>query len=241
MFKDAAITGNVRTATIIKDVTGYFICITTDDTKHIQNVDENQVIGLDMGVSHLYVDSNGQFISNPKHFKKYERMLRINNRSLARKQKGSNRWKRQCRVLSLLHHKIANVRRDYLHKESTKLARLYNTVIIEDLNVSGMSRNKNLSKHILDCGWASFRIMLEYKTNVIAVNPKYTSQTCNVCGAKDAKSRLSQSKFECTNCGDISNADVNAAKNIKKLGEGIAVNRKREAMACALVLEPACV
>lgn len=231
MFKDAEIKGEVKTATIIKESTGYFICITTGTTKDIQNKDENQVIGLDMGVKYLYVDSNGNFVNNPKHFKKYERQLRIENRSLSRKKKGSGKWKKQVKRLSLLHHKIANVRKDFLHKESTKIAKLNHTVILEDLNVKGMSRNKNLSKHILDCGWATFRIMLEYKTNVIAINPKYTSQTCNSCGLKDAKSRISQSEFTCTNCGEISNADENAAKNI--LGLGKAINRQREALACA--------
>ena len=101
-----------------------------------------------------------------------------------------------------------------------------------------MSKNKKLSKHILDCGWGIFRSMLEYKTNVIRVNPKYTSQTCNDCGKKDAKSRLSQSEFVCTNCGVVSNADINAAKNI--LSKGIALNRKSEPIGCALVEEPRC-
>jgi putative transposase len=99
------------------------------------------------------------------------------------------------------------------------------------LNVKGMSRNKNLSKHILDCGWATFRTMLEYKTNVVAINPRYTSQTCNSCGSIDSKNRLSQSEFVCISCGHISNADENAAKNIR--GKGIAINRQREAIVCA--------
>lgn len=231
MFKDANIKGEVKTATIIKEVTGYFICITTDATKDIQNKDESQVIGLDMGVAHLYVDSNGQFVNNPKHFKKYERQLRIENRSLARKKKGSNGWRKQAKCLSLLHHKIANVRKDYLHKESTKIAKSHHTVILEDLNVKGMSSNKNLSKRILDCGWATLRTMLEYKTNVVAINPKYTSQTCSSCENVDSKSRLSQSEFVCTNCGHISNADINAAKNIKS--KGIALSRQREVLTCA--------
>ena len=231
MFKDAEISGKVKTVTIIKESTGYFISITTDAIKDIQNKDESQVIGLDMGLAYLYVDSNGQFVNNPKHFKKYEKRLRIENRSLARKEKRSNRWKKQAKKLSLLHHKIANVRKDFLHKESTKIAMKNHTVILENLNVKGMSRNRNLSKHILDCGWATFRAMLEYKTNVVAIDPKYTSQTCNVCGAIDSKSRVSQSEFVCTKCGHISNADENAAKNIRS--KGIALNRQREALACA--------
>ena len=205
-------------------------------SKSISNPDESQVIGLDMGISHFVIDSNGNFVSNPKHFKKYEDKLRIENRSLSRKKKGSNRWKKQAKKLSLLHHKIASVRKDFLHKESTVIAKNYRTVYLEDLNIKNMSKNKNLSKHILDCGWGMFRIMLEYKTNVIRVNPKYTSQTCNECGEKDAKSRLSQSEFVCISCGHVSHADVNASKNI--LSKGIALNRKREVLACALIEEP---
>jgi len=230
MVKDADIYGNIKKAIIIKEITGYFICIVTDATKNIQNNDESQVVGLDMGVAKFYVDSNGKICENPKHFKKHERQLRIENRSLARKKKGSNSWKKQAKRIALLHHKIGNVRKDFLHKESTNIAKRYNTVYVEDLNIKGMVRS-NLSKSILDCGWATFRTMLSYKTNVVAINPKFTSQTCNDCGAKDAKSRISQSKFVCTSCGVESNADENAAKNI--LGKGITLTRQREAIACA--------
>jgi len=232
-FKDKSkILGTVKTAQIIKEPTGYFICITCDGvSKNISNPDESQVVGIDMGITHFCIDSNGNFISNPKHFKIYERRLRIENRSLARKTKGSSSWKKQARKLSLLHHKIGNVRKDFLHKESTKMAKLYHTVYLEDLKIKNMVRNKNLSKHILDCGWGMFRSMLEYKTNVFAVNPRYTSQTCNACGEVNAKSRISQSEFVCKSCGHISNADVNASKNI--LSKGIALCREREALACA--------
>jgi len=227
-FKDSEIIGNIKTASIIKEPTGYFICIATDAVKSIQNQNESQILGIDMGVSVFATDSNGGQIKNPKHFKKYEVKLRVENRSLSRKKKGSNRWKRQAKKLALLHYKIGNVRKDFLHKESTKIAKQNHTVILEDLNISGMVKSR-LSKSILDCGWGMFRTMLEYKTNVIAINPKFTSQTCNDCGKKDAKSRISQSKFVCTSCGVESNADENAAKNI--LSKGIALNRERKAVA----------
>lgn len=237
MFKDAPIIGIPKTATIIKEPTGYFVCIVCDEiSKSIQNPDESQVCGIDMGVAYFCVDSNGNLIKNPAHFSKYERRLRIENRSLSRKVKFSNRWKKQAKKLALLHHKIADVRKDFLHKESTMLAKKYHTIFVEDLKINNMVRNKNLSKHILDCGWGMFRAMLEYKTNVVRVNPKYTSQICNMCGGKDATSRISQSEFVCKSCGHISNADVNASKNI--LSRGTALNRKREALACALVEEP---
>lgn len=228
-FKDSPITGNIKTATITKEPTGYFVSITTDAVKSIQSQDENQILGIDMGITHFAVDSNGGFISNPGHFKRYERQLRVESRSLSRKKKGSNSWKRQAKKLALLHHKIKNVRKDFLHKESTCIAKANHTVILEDLNVAAMSRNRNLSKHILDAGWGMFRTMLEYKTNVVTIDPKFTSQTCNDCGTKNSKSRVSQSKFVCTACGVESNADENAAKNI--LGKGIALIRERKAIA----------
>jgi putative transposase len=94
-----------------------------------------------------------------------------------------------------------------------------------------MSKNKNLSKHILDCGWGMFRTMLEYKSNVVVIDPKYTSQMCSECGVIDKNNRVSQSKFKCVSCGNELNADVNGAKNI--MSKGIALVRQREALACA--------
>lgn len=230
MFKDSEIIGIFKTATIKKEPTGFFINITCENVPS-KFYSENQTIGLDMGISQFCVDSNGEFIANPRHFKKYERRLRIENRSLSRKKKRSNSWKHQVLKLARLHHKIANVRKDFLHKESTKIAKANMFVFLEDLNVSGMTKNKNLSKHILDCGWGLFRTMLEYKTQVIAVNAAYTSQTCSQCGEVDRESRKNQSTYYCTNCGHKDNADFNAAKNIR--GKGIAINRQREALACA--------
>lgn len=234
MFKDSPIIGNILNATIKIQPTGYFIYIQCKTVDKKFN-SENQTIGLDMGICHFYVDSNGNFNTNPRHFKKYEAKLRIKNRALARKNKGSNSWKKSAKSLSLLHHKISNCRRDFLHKESTKIAKLNHTVYIEDLNIKGMGRNPNLSKHILDAGWGMFRTMLGYKTRVVRVNPKYTSQTCCECGCVDSKSRISQSEFACTSCGHFLNADINAAKNI--LSRGTALDRKRESIGCALVLE----
>lgn len=228
IFKDSPILGTPKRVIIKREPKGFFICIQCADVPP-KFTSENQAIGLDMGVAHFCINSNGEFIANPKHFKKYERRIRIENRSLARKKKGSGRWKKQAKRLSVLQNKIGNVRMDFLHKESTKIAKTNSVVYLEDLNVVGMVKNRHLSKHILDCGWAMFRTMLEYKTNVIAIDPKHTSQICNSCGTKDAKSRISQSQFACSSCGHTDNADVNAAKNI--LSRGTALNREREATA----------
>lgn len=226
--KDSPVSGNIKTVSIIKEPTGYFICITTDAVKSIQNQDESQILGIDMGVAVFATDSNGGKIENPKHFKRYERKLRVEARSLSRKKKGGKNWRKQIIRLAGIYRKIGGMRRDFLHKESTKIAKANHTVILEDLNVAGLLKG-TLSKQISDAGWATFRTMLTYKTNVIAIDPKFTSQTCNDCGAKDSKSRQSQSKFVCTSCGVESNADENAAKNI--LGKGITYLRERKAIA----------
>jgi putative transposase len=235
MFKDKLIDGKVKTAQIVIEPTGFFVCIQCELPDTIL-ADEKQVVGIDMGVARFATLSDGTHIENPRHFAKYERRLRIENRSLARKKKGSNSWLRQAKKVAMLHHKIGNVRKDFLHKASTAIAKRYGMVCMEDLNVRGMVKNHNLSKHILDCGWGVFRTMLEYKTRIIKVDARYTSQTCNACGTKDKASRISQSKFVCTACGAELNADDNAAQNIK--GRGTAVVRKRSSIGQALDLEP---
>lgn len=227
---DRGISGIPKTATITIEPTGFFVNIQCEEVP-ARFLSESQAVGLDMGLSHFCIDSDGHFIENPQHFKRYERQLRVENRALARKKRGSKRWQKQCRRLARLHHKIFNVRNDFLHKESTKIARRNSMVFVEDLHVKGMSKNPRLAKYILDAGWGKFRRMLEYKTTVISVDPKYTSQKCSVCGTVDGNNRISQSEYVCTACGHAENADVNAAKNI--LSRGTALNRQREATACA--------
>lgn len=229
IFKDSPVTGKIKTITIKKEVTGYFALINTDAVKSIQNQDENQVLGIDMGLAHFVVDSKGRFTANPRHFKKHERQLRIENRSLARKKKGGKNWLKQAHRIGRLHNRIADVRRDFLHKLSTGIAKENHYAVIEDLNVAAMRRG-NLGKGISDVGWGTFRTMLEYKTEVIAVNAKYTSQICSECGAKDSKNRISQSEFVCLSCGSQMNADENAALNILSRGTAILRERKESSL-----------
>lgn len=219
IVKDSPIIGVVKRATVVREVKGYFICVMCEvPNKPIHNSDESQVVGIDMGIAKFLVSSNGEFIVNPSHFKKYERRLRIENRTLARRKNGSNRWKKQAHKLSVLHNTIGNVRREFLHNTSTQIARKYHTVYLEKLNVAGMAKNKNLSKHILDCGWGMFRTMLQYKTNVVLVNPAYTSQTCPACDHVSKENRKSQESFCCIECGYSANADFVGATNILRFG-----------------------
>ena len=245
-FKDRFVHGKPKTATIIREHDGrrgygYYICITSAlDHVHggqypVRLASESQAVGLDMGIAHFATFSTGEHITNPRHFAKYERQLRIENRALARKKNYSNNWYKQKAKLSKLHAKIGRVRKDFLHQESWKIIKANGLIAVEDLKVKNMVRSR-LAKHISDAGWTTFRTQLEYKADrygriFVRVDPKYTSQTCSSCGHKGKENRQSQSKFVCLSCGEEQNADVNAAKNI--LARAMASVSQREALACA--------
>ena len=235
-FKDQFVHGKPKTATIIREYDGYYICITSRIAQHpVRLASESQAVGMDMGIAHFCVNSAGEYIANPRHFAKHERKLRIENRALSRKKKGSANWYKQKAKLSRLHAKIGRVRKDFLHQQSWKAVRDNGLIAVEDLKVKNMVRSR-LSKHISDAGWATFRNQLAYKSDwygrtLIAVDPKYTSQTCFECGHKEKDNRQSQARFVCLSCGAGQNADVNAAKNI--LARALASVSQREALACA--------
>ncbi|WP_228713931.1 RNA-guided endonuclease InsQ/TnpB family protein [Arundinibacter roseus] len=237
VFKDRMPTGKLKTAIIIKESNGYFMCVTFGiESKNLYPTDENQVVGIDMGIAHFLTDSKGCYVENPKYTKKYQARLRVKNRSLARKKKGSGRFKKTKSELSRLHSKIANVRKDFSHKVSLKYVKENTLIVCEDLKVRNMIKFGNLSKSIADVSWSGFFDKLSYKSKLyekrfVQVNPKFTSQKCNSCGHIAKENRLNQANFHCVSCGHQQNADFNAAKNI--LGEGIALNRQREAIACA--------
>ena len=219
VFKDRLPEGELKTASIVRKADGYYLHVQIE-LETIENTNENQV-GIDMGVSYFAVTSDNIFINNPKHLSRYANLLRIENRSLARKVRGSERRKKQVHKLQLLYLKITRVREDFLHKESTKLSKQYGTIFMENLNIAKMVKDSYFSKNILDCGWSKFKQLLSYKANVVLVNPAYTSQICNECGHTAKTNRISQSEFVCINCGNIENADYNASKNIKCLGKAI--------------------
>ena len=260
-FKDRFVHGKPKTATIVREHDGYYICITSRiDRVHGGQYPfklasespggEPQAVGLDMGIAYFCVSSQGEYTANPRHFAKYERQLRVGNRALARKKKGSANWYKQKAKLSRLHAKIGRVRKDFLHQQSWKVVQENGFVAVEDLKrgrpaVKNMVRRdagrSRLAKHISDAGWSIFRNQppggpVSYKSDwygrtLIAVDPKYTSQTCSECGHKEKENRQSQAKFACLSCGVEQNADVNAAKNI--LARAIASVSQREALACA--------
>lgn len=213
--------GELRTASIIREADGLYLkVVVREETKEI-NRESQSIVSLDMGITYFFVTSDGEFRDNPKHLFNYLKQLRIENRKLSRMKRGGSNYKKQVVVLQRLYQKISRVRKDFLHKESRSLANNYSTVIREDLNITKMVKGSKLAKHILDCSWGLFFELLEYKTNVVKVNPAYTSQKCSKCGHTCKENRKTQSLFECIKCNFTMNADHNACYNLLQRGQSL--------------------
>ncbi|MBZ1348368.1 MAG: transposase [Candidatus Nealsonbacteria bacterium] len=214
--------GTPKLTRLVKRADGYYIQVICE-IKSVKVKKTDKQIGLDLGLRYFIADSSGNKIEAPKFFRKAQYKLARNQRQLSKKQKeGKNRNKvRQIVVKN--HLTIQRQRRGWLHKLSHKYANENDVVVVENLNVAGMVRNRYLSLSISDASWATFLSMLEYKLQILSrtfikVNPVYTSQKCSQCGAIVQKS-LSQRTHYCPECLYIGDRDVNAAKNILKLGQ----------------------
>jgi putative transposase len=185
------------------------------------------IVGVDLGVKDFAVTSDGQKIHNPRSLARRERSLARYQRRLARCQQGSANRARARAKVARAHRKVRASRTDFLHRTSARLVRDHDVIVIEDLNVRGMVRNRPLAKAISDCGWGSFRRLLEYKAawagrQLIVIDRFYpSSKTCSECGHQLAELSLSTRAWQCPSCGTRHDRDVNAAKNI--LAAGLAV------------------
>lgn len=198
------------------------------------------VVGVDLGVKHLAVlaDSAGgtQYVPNPRRLDAAQKKLLKANRALARKagpapgKPPSKRWTKTRQRLSRLHRRVADQRRDSIHKLTTRLERTYGTVVVEDLHVAGMLRNRRLARRIADASFGELRRQMEYKTAwrggdlVVADRWLPSSKTCSACGVVKAKLRLSERTFTCEYCGLVLDRDLNAAYNLRNLVDRTAVD-----------------
>jgi putative transposase len=204
------------------------------EPKHIST----SAVGVDMGVAKFVALSDGSHLKPLNAFRKHEQRLAIEQRKLSKKVKFSSNWYKQKSKTQKIHTRIANCRKDYLHKASNQISNNHAMIVIEDLRVSNMSKSskgnaeqhgKNvkaksgLNKSILDQGWYEFRRQLEYKQLwngglVVAVPAQHTSQTCPCCGHVSKANRQTQARFKCVECDYTNNADVVGALNVLERG-----------------------
>ena len=235
------VTGVVKNVTVSQSCGKWYISIQTESEVSTPVHPSASMVGLDAGVAKLATLSDGTVFEPVNSLQKNQKKLARLQRQLSRKVKFSNNWQKQKCKIQRLHSRIANIRRDYLHKVTTTVSKNHAMIVIEDLKVSNMSKSaagtvsqpgrnvrakSGLNRSILDQGWYEMRRQLEYKQlwrggQVLAVPPAYTSQRCACCGHTAKENRLSQSKFRCQVCGYTANADVNGARNILAAGHAV--------------------
>lgn len=218
------------TVTVSQDAAGrWFVSMLCEDPSVKSLPVNGNAVGIDVGLEHLLTLSSGEKITNPRHERKDRARLALAQRRLARKAKGDGANRRKARQKAAkIYARIADRRRDGLHKLTTRLVRENQTLVIEDLTVRNMVRNHTLARAISDASWSEFRSLLEYKAawygrDVIAVDRFFpSSRLCSHCGTLQDGMPLHVRTWTCDSCGTIHDRDVNAAKNL--LAAGLAVS-----------------
>jgi len=211
--------------TIIKDCANRYFLSFVVDVEPIQQDAKNPSMGIDLGIKTFAFMSDGTKAESP-NYRKLDRKVRNLQHKLARQEKGSKRREKTRIEIAKTHNKIAETRQDFLHKLSTKVVSENQAIILEDLNVSGMMKNRKLSRAISLQGWRQFRVFCEAKSVkygrefVVISRWEPTSQVCSDCGYKWGKLDLKVRSVQCVNCGVTHDRDENAAKNINKVGMG---------------------
>lgn len=179
-------------------------------------------VGIDVGIESFAVTSDEEFIENPHYLIKAEKRLKLLQRRVSHKKKGSKNRRKARHLLAKQHLKVSNQRLDFLHKISHSLTERYGFIAVEDLNIDNMKHNHHLAKHISDASWNRFMQMLSYKAvtsggQLVKINPRNTSKTCNNCRTI-VDMPLYKREFVCPNCGFVCHRDLNASINILKIG-----------------------
>ena len=217
------IVGRMKTVTISRNPCGHFYAsVLTDDGEEAPQVSyDGKVIGVDVGLTHLGITSDGQKIDNKRITKKHARNLKRKQQKLSRKQKGSNRRNKARRLVARVHERIANARKDHLHKVSRQIVNENQVIAVETLNVKGMTKNHKLAKAVSDAGWGMLSSFLEYKAardgKAFVKCDRWlpSSKTCSSCGHMVRKLPLNVRSWTCAECGTNHDRDINAAINIR--------------------------
>ena len=225
--KNKEFVGKIGTCTVSKTPTGkYYISILVDDGKPMPEkapITAYTAVGIDVGIKDFAVLSNGQVYSNPKYLEKDEKRLKVLQKRLSRKQKGSNRRENARLLVSKHHERIRNRRENFIHQVTSRIVRENQTIVIEDLNVDGMLKSHNLAKHIASASWSEFFRQLQYKCdwqgkNLIRIGRFEPSSKMCLCGYINKDLTLKDREWDCPQCGRHNDRDLLAAVNIKRFG-----------------------
>jgi putative transposase len=216
----------IKTASVTKKADGYYITLSLEDSTVPEikpDINSGLISGIDMGLKEFLTTSEGESVAIPQHYRKAQRRLRVIQKRVSRRKKGSNRRQKAVKQLGKQHKKVADKRKYFHFKTAKQLLSKHDVVVHEDLNIKGLSKSR-LAKSILDAGWSSFLSILSNKAEnagllVIAVNASGTSQDCSHCGEKVPK-KLHERWHDCPNCGCSLDRDHNAAINIKNRAAG---------------------
>jgi putative transposase len=217
--------GTPKTVTISREADGWYACFSCADAPVHALPATGQAAGIDLGLETFVTLADGTRIFSPGWYRKAERALKIAQRRVLRRKKGSNRRRKAVTLLAKAHQKVRRQRRDFHHKIALVLVRQHDTLYYEDLQVRNLVKNHHLAKSIHDAGWSQFLSILSYKAvcagrSVVAVNPAFTSQICSGCGVLVQKG-LSVRWHGCPDCGTSLHRDHNAAKNIERAGQAL--------------------
>jgi len=219
-IKHRPLKGKVKSITVKQNGQHWYVSVMCEQEEDVLMNEVNSVIGLDFGLRSFITDSSGNRIESPKIYVKKQKDLKRRQRKLSRCMKGSNRRNKQRLRVAKLHQKIANIRKDFLHKLSRTIAKSWDVVGIEDLNVKCIGKNRYMAKSIFDSGWRFFTWCLEYKLKekggyLVKIDRFYpSSKTCSHCG-RIKQIPLHVRTYEC-DCGFVCDRDINAAINIQR-------------------------
>lgn len=213
----------IRSATLSREADRWYVSLACEVERPDPEPKEGEPVGVDLGLNAFAVLSDGTRFEAPKPLGKLEKRLKRLSKKLSRKQEGSNNHRKASLALARLHRRIANIRKDFLHKLSTGLARTKPVLVLEDLSVKALMRSR-LSRSVADAGWGSFRRMLEYKAKwygsqvIVAPRDFPSTRLCSSCGHLAPKMPLHVRVYRCPACGLEMDRDWNAALNLRAYG-----------------------
>lgn len=216
-----------KLVTVSKDAAGRYFASFAVEQVIAHKPATGASVGIDMGITALASLSNGIKIENPKFLDRLDGQLRLQQRHLSRKRKGSGRWRKQRHRVAVIHARIRDSRRDYLHKQTTAIVESQDVMVVESLNIRGMVKNRRLARSIHDASMSEFLRLLEYKAGwygktLVAVDQWFpSSKGCSCCGHRMEHMPLGVREWTCPDCGAQHDRDLNAARNV--LAEGLRI------------------